>query len=134
MAWDRAVCAGIAPADWRPRSGETRMKWILIFWATPLAILGSWYYLSYYDINFGILMLSRPMHDLVFQIYGKVLGIPPADIPPLVMKAICIDSLFLFGFLAFKRRKSIHAWWQARQSSASADAALARNDNLSSAP
>ena len=115
-------------------NGETRMKWILILWAMPLALLGSWYYLSYYDMNFGYLMLSRPMHDLVFQIYGNVLGIPPADIPPLVMKAVCIDSLVLFAIFAFKRRKSIRAWWITRQKSSSGEVALAMDDNLSSAP
>lgn len=110
------------------------MKWILFLWALPLALLGSWYYLSYYDLNFGYLMLSRPMHDLVFQIYGNVLGIPPADIPPLVLKAVCIDSLILFAIFAFKRRKSIRAWWTTRQKSSSGNAALAMDDNLSSAP
>lgn len=110
------------------------MKWILFFWAAPLAILGGWYYLSYYDINFGYIMLSRPMHDLVFQIYGNVLGIAPESIPPLVLKAVCVDSLILFGIVAFKRRKAIVAWWQARQKSRSGDAALAIDDNLSSAP
>jgi hypothetical protein len=110
------------------------MKWIIFLWAFPLAILGSWYYLSYYDISFGFLMLSRPMHDLVFQIYGNILGIPPETIPPLVLKAVIVDSCFLFLFLAFKRRKQIIAWWQARQKASSGDSALAIDDNLSSAP
>jgi len=136
--WGRGLGQGVdEPAIcWfgTPGNGETRMKWILILWALPLALLGSWYYLSYYDLNFGYLMLSRPMHDLVFQIYGNVLGIPPADIPPLVLKAVCIDSSVLFAIFAFKRRKSIRAWWTTRQKSSSGDAALAMDDNLSSAP
>ncbi len=77
-----------APA-WR---GD-RMKWFLIFWAGPIVFLGGWYWLSYYDMNFGIFMLTRQVHDLTFQIYGNVLGIPPETIPPLVARAIAVDSL-----------------------------------------
>ena len=40
------------------------MKWFLILWAGPIALLGSWYGLSYYDMNFGIFMLTRDAHDL----------------------------------------------------------------------
>ena len=63
------------------------MKYVLIFWALPLVFLGGWYGLSYYDVNFGFLILSRQMHDLVFQIYGNILGLPPEDIPLLVLRA-----------------------------------------------
>ncbi|MBL0374825.1 hypothetical protein JJB09_22690 [Rhizobium sp. KVB221] len=110
------------------------MKWILFFWALPLAILGGWYYLSYYDINFGYIMLTRQMHDLVFEIYGNVLGIPPKDIPPLVFKAVIIDSAVLFLLFGFRRRKAILAWWNSRQKPASGDSALAMDNNLSRAP
>ena len=110
------------------------MKWILIFWALPLALLGSWYGLSYYDINFGWLILSRQMHDLVFQIYGNILGIPPENLPPLVLRAVIVDSLVLFAILAYRRRREIVAWWHRRQGSKEADASLAIDDNLSSAP
>jgi hypothetical protein len=108
------------------------MKWILIFWALPIVILGAWYGLSYNDINFGYLILSRQMNDFVFQLYGQILGIEPEIIPGLVVRAIAFDSVLLFGFLAFRRRKQIAAWWVARQKPASD--ALAIDDNLSSAP
>jgi hypothetical protein len=110
------------------------MKWVLVFWAFPLIFLGSWYSLSYYDINFGFLILSRQMHDLVFQIYGNILGIPPESIPPLVLRAVIFDSLLLFSIMAFRRRKAIAAWWQRRQSPTSSDASLEIDSNLSSAP
>ena len=45
-----------------------------------------------------------------------MLGIPPETIPPLVMRAIVVDSLFLFSLIAFRRRKAIAAWWRGRQS------------------
>jgi hypothetical protein len=108
------------------------MKWFLILWAGPIALLGSWYGLSYYDMSFGIFMLTRDAHDLVFQIYGHILGIPPEDLPPLVLRAIVVDSFLVLGLIAFRRRKRIFAWWQARRQSASAS--LARDESLSSAP
>lgn len=108
------------------------MRWILIFWALPIVILGTWYGLSYNDINFGYLMLSRQMNDFVFQLYGNILGLPPQEIPGLVLQAIIVDSLLLFSILAFRRRKAIIAWWKARQKPASDS--LPIDDNLSSAP
>ena len=52
------------------------MRWFLIFWAGPIIFLGGWYWLSYYDMNFGIFMLTRQVHDLTFAVYGKALGLP----------------------------------------------------------
>lgn len=108
------------------------MKWFLIFWLGPIVFLSGWYWLSYYDMNFGIFMLSRQVHDLTFQVYGQVLGIPPETIPPLVARAIAVDSLVVLAIIAFRRRKKIAAWWAARQSSKSAD--LESIDSLSKAP
>jgi hypothetical protein len=108
------------------------MKWFLILWAGPIAFLGSWYGLSYYDMSFGFFMLTREAHDLVFQIYGQILGIAPEDLPPLVLRAIIVDSFLVLGILAFRRRKQILAWWQARRQSS--PAALASDESLSSAP
>ena len=108
------------------------MKWFLILWAFPIALLGSWYGLSYYDMNFGIFMLTREVHDLVFQIYGNILGVPPESLPPLVLRAIIVDSFIVLGIIAFRRRKQISAWWKARHQSSSA--VLASEESLSSAP
>jgi hypothetical protein len=107
------------------------MKWFLIFWAGPVVFLGSWYWLSYYDISFGIFMFSRQVHDLVFQVYGHALGIPPESIPPLVARAIAFDSLIVFAIIALRKRKAIAAWWKGRQS---AGLDLASKESLSSAP
>lgn len=108
------------------------MKWFLILWAGPIALIGGWYGLSYYDMSFGVFMLTRDAHDLVFRIYGHILGIPPESIPPLVLRAIIVDSLLVFAILAFRRRKKIAAWWQARRQPS--PAALSSEDSLSSAP
>lgn len=91
------------------------MKWFLILWAGPVALLGSWYGLSYYDMSFGFFMLTRQTHDLVFQIYGNILGIPPETIPPLVARAIAFDSMVVFAIIVLRKRKEIGAWWRRRQ-------------------
>ncbi|MDQ0453981.1 DUF6105 family protein [Rhizobium paknamense] len=91
------------------------MKFLLIFWAGPILLLGSWYYLSLNDMSFGVFMLTRQAHDLVFQVYGNILGLAPETIPPLVMRAIVVDSAVLFALLGFRRRKKIMAWITARQ-------------------
>ncbi len=109
------------------------MKSVLIFWGGPVLFIGFWYWLSYYDLSFGMFFFSRQLHDLVFQIYGKILGIPPAEIPPLVARAIGIDSVLVFSLLAFRRRAKIAAWWRRRQASRSA-ADAARDESLSKAP
>lgn len=109
------------------------MKWFLILWAGPVAFLGAWYGLSYNDMSFGFFMLTRQSHDLVFQIYGNVLGIPPETIPPLVARAIALDSLVVMAIIAFRKRKTIAAWWRNRQS-ARAATPLPSADSLSSAP
>ncbi|MEM6461029.1 MAG: DUF6105 family protein [Pseudomonadota bacterium] len=97
------------------------MKWFLILWFVPVTFIGVWYGLSYHDMNFGFIMLSRQVHDLVFQIYGDMLGIPPADIPPLVLKAIILDSAIVLGIAAFRWRRSIAARIKARFGSSEED-------------
>lgn len=81
------------------------MKVFLILWIMPIILLGSWYGLSYYDINFGYRILTRDLHDLVFRIYGNILGIPPETIPALVLKAIVLDTFLVVGFIVIKRRR-----------------------------
>ncbi|QRM55044.1 DUF6105 family protein [Sinorhizobium sp. BG8] len=111
------------------------MKWFLILWAGPIALLGSWYGLSYYDMSFGIFMLTRDAHDLVFRIYGHILGVPPEVLPPLVARAIVVDSLVVFAVIAFRRRARIRAWWHARKAAAQPSEPLrASEESLSSAP
>ncbi len=86
------------------------MRYLLALWVAPLALFWGWYFLSLNDMNFGYVMLSRQLHDLVFELYGEILGIDPASIPGLVAKACVLDSLLLFAFLAFRRRKAIASW------------------------
>jgi len=108
------------------------MKWLLIFWAGPIVLLGAWYGLSYYDMNFGFFMLSRQVHDLVFQIYGQILGIAPEKLPALVLRAVIFDSCLLFSIVAYRKRRAVATWWRARQ--AGEGRALDSRESLSKAP
>ena len=110
------------------------MKWALIFWIAPLTLLGGWYGLSYYDMNFGVFMLSRQAHDLVFQIYGHILGLPPQAVPPLVLRALILDSFLVFAILAWRRRKQIRAFYSARFGRDQGEAVLINEESLSKAP
>ena len=109
------------------------MKWFLLAWIIPVTLLGGWYGLSYHDIHFGFVMLSRRAHDLVFQIYGQMLGMPPEAIPPLLLKAIVVDSLIVLAIVAFRYRKDIANWWRERRG-AYQDQPVDSEDNLSKAP
>ena len=95
--------------------GAGRMKWFLILWFVPITLIASWYGLSYHDINFGFIMLSRQVHDMVFQIYGDMLGMAPEAIPPLLLKALIVDSLIVLAIAAFRWRKQIRAWIESKR-------------------
>ena len=90
------------------------MKVFLVLWIMPIILLGGWYGLSYYDINFGYRILTRELHDLVFVIYGNLLGIEPESIPPLVVKAVIFDTFLVVGFIVIKRRRK-QIWAAMRQ-------------------
>lgn len=109
------------------------MKWFLILWFVPVSLISAWYGLSYYDVNFGVFMLTRDVHDLVFKIYGDILGIPPEDIPPLLLRALIVDSMIVMAIVAFRYRKKIAAWVRERRSGYSEEPREAE-ESLSSAP
>jgi hypothetical protein len=97
------------------------MRYILTLWAVPLIIFWGWYYLSLNDINFGYLMLSRQVHDLAFQMYGDILGIDPATIPGLVMRACIFDTMIIGAIWAFRRRREISRWWRERRAAGASE-------------
>ncbi|RUW70098.1 MULTISPECIES: DUF6105 family protein [unclassified Mesorhizobium] len=90
------------------------MRTLFALWAAPLLLFWGWFFLSLNDMNFGYVMLSRPLHDLVFQLYGEMLGIDPALIPGIVAKACVFDSFLLMALWAFRRRRNIAAWVRTR--------------------
>lgn len=90
------------------------MRYILLFWALPLGLFWGWYFLSFHDINFGYLFLSRIVHDFAFQMYGNILGLEPEIIPGLVAKACMVDTALIFAIFGFRRRRQISTWVGAR--------------------
>ena len=95
------------------------MRWVFALWALPMGIFWGWFYLSSNDMNFGYVMLTRQVHDLLFQLYGEMLGVDPATIPPLVAKACILDTLLILAIWAFRRRQAIAAWFAPRASAIS---------------
>lgn len=86
------------------------MRTLFALWLAPLALFWGWFFLSLNDINFGYVMLSRQLHDFVFQLYGQMLGIDPAIIPGMVARACVFDGFLLMALWAFRRRSKIAAW------------------------
>lgn len=89
------------------------MRWIFGLWALPLVIFWGWYFLSANDVHFGFVMLTRRAHDIIFELYGSMLGIDPASIPALVAKACVVDTLVILTIWAFRRRRTIAEWLKA---------------------
>lgn len=73
-----------------------------------MGLLGVWYGLSANDWNMGTRIFSRQMHDLVFTMYGNILGVKPEDMPVLLGKTLIFDSLLILSIIAYRMRKS---WW-----------------------
>ena len=92
------------------------MRYILLFWAAPLGFFWGWYFLSLNDISMGTQFFSRKLHDLVFTIYGNILGIEPDLIPPLVAKACIVDTLIIAAIYAFRKRAAIISWVKSARS------------------
>ena len=91
------------------------MRWVFVAWAVPMGLFWGWFFLSYHDMNFGYVMLTRQIHDLFFQLYGDAIGIDPATIPPIVAKACIIDTALILAIWAFRRRRAIAGWVRHRR-------------------
>lgn len=91
------------------------MKYFLLLFVLPMTLFWGWFGLSYYDINFGTVALSRELHDMVFGIYANILGVSYETIVSGFIKACIFDTILISAILAYRRRAKIKAWWQARQ-------------------
>ncbi|WP_279479559.1 DUF6105 family protein [Aureimonas sp. SK2] len=105
------------------------MRWLLSFWFVPIAFLVLWLTLGANDWSFGIHFFSRDMYDTVFGVYAGVLGVPAESLPPLVVRALFLDSLIVLALHAFRRRKTIASFLRERYSRGSASL-----ESLSKAP
>ena len=92
------------------------MRAFLLAFVLPMGFFWSWYGLAANDMSFGMFFFSRDMYDLVFNTYGEMLGVDPAILPPLLIRACVVDTLIVLGIWAFRRRRDIAAWWRNRQS------------------
>ncbi|MBL8578634.1 MAG: hypothetical protein JNK47_15525 [Mesorhizobium sp.] len=91
------------------------MRWVFAAWALPMGLFWGWYFLSLNNIHFGYVMLTRDAHDIVFQLYGNMLGMDPKTIPGLVARASILDTFLILCIWAFRRRKEISAWVRSRR-------------------
>ncbi len=82
------------------------MRVLLLLWAFPLVFFWGWYGLSANDISFGTAFLSRQTHDVVFSLYGNILGMPADQVPMALVKIFAFDSLIVLALAAFRWRKS----------------------------
>lgn len=80
------------------------MRIILLLWALPLVFFWGWFGLSANDISFGTVFFSRQLHDAVFDIYGRTLGIPGSELPAMFAWACIVDTSILFAIAAFRWR------------------------------
>lgn len=94
------------------------MRLFLLAFVLPMGFFWSWFALAANDFGYGF--FSRHMYDTVFQTYGDLLGIDPATIPPMLMRACIVDTFIVLGIWAFRRRRDIAAWWKARQANSGA--------------
>ena len=85
------------------------MRWLVTLWAAPLLLFWGWYFVSLNDWNFGYVLLTRALHDVLFQLYGELLGVEPAALPGMLAKGCVLDSLLLAGLIAFRKRRAIAA-------------------------
>lgn len=82
------------------------LRIILALWFIPLSLFWGWYALSANNIHFGYVMLSRQVHDLVFQVYANTLGIEAERIPGLIAGACAVDTAIIMAIAAFRWRAS----------------------------
>ncbi|MEM9329704.1 MAG: DUF6105 family protein [Pseudomonadota bacterium] len=78
------------------------MRAILILWAIPLVLFWGWYGLSAYNLHFGLFFLERQFHDLIFQIYSNILGLPAEDIPLWLAWVFFIDTMIILAIAALR--------------------------------
>jgi len=110
------------------------MRWFLFFWFAPMSFLVLWLTLASHDISGGTIFFSRALYDQVFGLYGAALGLPPESLPPMVIRALAVDSTVVLGIFAFRRRRAIAAAVRSWRQSRSSLANPASPASLSSAP
>ena len=78
------------------------MRVILVLWAIPIVLFWGWYGMSANDLNFGFFFLERRFHDLVFNLYSQMLGVPADEIPALLAGIFVVDTLIVLAIAALR--------------------------------
>lgn len=111
------------------------IRTLLMLWLGPIVFFWTWYWLSLNDISLGMHFFSRELHDQMFGIYAMLLGVAPDAVPPMIAKALALDSLVVLGIVAFRRRGPILAVLGApRTMAGQSSLASLSKDSLSKAP
>ena len=82
------------------------MRVLLFLWFVPLVLFWGWFALSVNDWSFGFIMLSRELHDVVFDIYARTLGVDREVLPGMIAGACALDSGLIMAIAAFRWRAS----------------------------
>ena len=82
------------------------MRVLLFLWFVPLVLFWGWFALSVNDWSFGFIMLSRELHDVVFDIYARTLGVDREALPGMIAGACAFDTALIMGIAAFRWRAS----------------------------
>lgn len=111
------------------------IRGLVLFWFLPIAFFWSWYYISYYDLGFGLFFYSRELHDMVFAVYGATLGVEPEALPGMLAKVLMVDSSIVFGLIALRKHRAIARYIVSRRTGSLPSVfASASDESLSKAP
>ncbi|GIL03069.1 MAG: hypothetical protein BroJett030_29680 [Alphaproteobacteria bacterium] len=80
------------------------LKIVLLLWALPLVLFWGWYGLSVNGVDFGTVLLSRELNELVFRLYGQMLGVAPDKVPAMIAGACVIDTGVIGAIAAWRWR------------------------------
>jgi hypothetical protein len=85
------------------------MRLVLLLWGFPIIFFWGWYFLSLYDMHFGMFFLSKAFHDHLFGIYGNILHMDPADVPAALAWLFFVDTLIVVGIALVGKYRRF--WW-----------------------
>lgn len=85
------------------------MRIVLLLWGFPIVFFWGWYFLSLNDMNFGMFFLSKPFHDHLFNIYGKILHMDAANVPAALAWIFFVDTLIVLAIALIGKYRRF--WW-----------------------
>lgn len=80
------------------------MRKLFMSWLATIVFFRGWHVASYYDTG-PTFFLSRQFHDQVYAFYGKILDIPPSEIPERIFWLLVVDTLIVLSIVALRYHK-----------------------------